>query len=456
MRDPIRSGRSPWSKRRPLSPTVCRTLLLFAASFALAQEEPSRPAQKNGLRITFLPPPIEGTLSVGIYDSAGKLVRTLHRESTEADFTVGLNGLITMWDGKDDRAQPVAPGKYAARGYAVGEVDVEGVAYHCNDWFTETDSPRIRRISRIAVDREDRLRIAGLGADGRNLEWRCDAEGKLSAVNQTLAPGDWQSTDRKGQPLSVVGGKVYLGAPEEPNALNFAGLRNPTHATFGRSDSVWVIDRMESEGRAELKEFSMNGELRRRLAPEPGAPSPSQVAAAKNNDTLFVLEEDLPGERLQRIRSLTWAGTDPAPQPDGTRVSKWQVAFERRLHPSDTFAAVADKVRDKPFLPEDKIRVRLLPNQLLKGASTELDLQIGVDPQGAFFKTPDGLPLLQITETTSLKWAVMGREGGRVVTIFQSDGAVVEEFKVRKLANMMAFDAGEYEWGSKEGATSNR
>ncbi|MEI9897673.1 MAG: hypothetical protein WDN28_28390 [Chthoniobacter sp.] len=49
-----------------------------------------------------------------------------------------------------------------------------------------------------------------------------------------------------------------------------------------------------------------------------------------------------------------------------------------------------------------------------------------------------------------MKWVVIGREGsGRQLTIFQGDGAVVEEFKAHKLANMMAFDAGDYEWTGK-------
>jgi hypothetical protein len=43
----------------------------------------------------------------------------------------------------------------------------------------------------------------------------------------------------------------------------------------------------------------------------------------------------------------------------------------------------------------------------------------------------------------------MGREGGKAVTVFQSDGALVEEFKVLKIANTMAFDAGDYEWPGK-------
>jgi hypothetical protein len=36
-------------------------------------------------------------------------------------------------------------------------------------------------------------------------------------------------------------------------------------------------------------------------------------------------------------------------------------------------------------------------------------------------------------------------DGSKALRIFQSDGLVVEEFRARKLANMMAFEAGEYE-----------
>jgi hypothetical protein len=60
------------------------------------------------------------------------------------------------------------------------------------------------------------------------------------------------------------------------------------------------------------------------------------------------------------------------------------------------------------------------------------------------------LPLCRFTETPHLAWVVMGHEGNtKAITIFQSDGAVVEEFRARRLANMMAFDAGEYEWMGK-------
>ena len=44
---------------------------LLLAAPAFSQDE------KSGVGITFLPPPMEGTLSLGIYDKKGKLVRVL-------------------------------------------------------------------------------------------------------------------------------------------------------------------------------------------------------------------------------------------------------------------------------------------------------------------------------------------------------------------------------------------
>ena len=43
------------------------------------------------------------------------------------DFTVGADALITKWDGKDDQGQDLPPGKYRARGYLVGPINVQDV-----------------------------------------------------------------------------------------------------------------------------------------------------------------------------------------------------------------------------------------------------------------------------------------------------------------------------------------
>ena len=123
-------------------------VLLALLAPAGAQEAEINPATKPGsVQIVFLPPPMEGTVSLGIYNKAGKLVRTLKREAiADKDFHVGLNGLMVEWDGKDDAGAPQKAGVYSARGYMVKGVSVSGEAYRGNDWMTEEDSPRVREM----------------------------------------------------------------------------------------------------------------------------------------------------------------------------------------------------------------------------------------------------------------------------------------------------------------------
>ena len=85
----------------------------------------------------FALPPLEGTISLGIYDHDGKLVRVLHREDAISEFTAGHDALETVWDGTDDEGNPLPNGKYSARGFVVGDLKVEGVDYFFNDWVTD-------------------------------------------------------------------------------------------------------------------------------------------------------------------------------------------------------------------------------------------------------------------------------------------------------------------------------
>src|SRR5882724_1326611 len=75
--------------------------------FAEAQESPTPSASPAAsptriVRLSFVPPPIEGTFSLGIYDQDNKLVRILHREANLSEFAVGHDALDTSWDGKND------------------------------------------------------------------------------------------------------------------------------------------------------------------------------------------------------------------------------------------------------------------------------------------------------------------------------------------------------------------
>jgi hypothetical protein len=88
------------------------------------EQSPSATSART-VRISFIPPPLEGTISLGIYDKTGKLVRVLHQEAEVNEFTIGPDALLTQWDGKDDNGQDLPAGKYHARGYLVGHLKVE-------------------------------------------------------------------------------------------------------------------------------------------------------------------------------------------------------------------------------------------------------------------------------------------------------------------------------------------
>src|SRR3954470_9194270 len=84
-------------------------------------------APVRSVRISFLPPPLEGTISLGIYNEWDQLVRVLHQEADLDEFIIGEDALSTKWDGRDDNGQAVAPGKYQARGFVVAHLKTERI-----------------------------------------------------------------------------------------------------------------------------------------------------------------------------------------------------------------------------------------------------------------------------------------------------------------------------------------
>lgn len=428
------------------------SLILPPSSFAQEDEPP--PPKKSGVSITFLPPPTTGVLSLGIYDKKGKLVRVLAREATKKDFFVGLNGFITNWDGKDDAGKPAPAGTYSARGFAVGELTVEGIAYHGNDWMIADDSPRLRRVLALELRASGRLALWAETADGKRQLVRLDQAGEfageipLDPEIAKLAVGDGEAAEKTaaGPPRAVLAeGKVAIVEKGETHPLALPDLVKPLDASLGREDRVWVID--QTAERTEIKEFSRSGEFHRRLAIDPAEPAPVRIFASRTSDLIFLIEEKT---GVQRVRGLALEPVAKDGPPGEAAVSTWKTVLTKSIVASPTFATVAGQLgRPQPFKPEDKIRVRLVPNPLFQEAMHDLDVQLGIDAKGAFLRAPDGLPLRTLTETPALKWAVMGREGGKAVTVFQSDGALVEEFKVLKIANTMSFDAGDYEWAGK-------
>lgn len=130
----------------------------------------------------FAIPEFTRTLSLGVYDESGKLIRRLVESAPLESFEIGLNGLIGKWDGKNDGGELVAPGVYQIRGYAIGDVQAEGAAYHFNDWAAELgETALVSKVLAIAASPHGGICVlAEVGAerllfyyqDGMGILWK--------------------------------------------------------------------------------------------------------------------------------------------------------------------------------------------------------------------------------------------------------------------------------------------
>lgn len=394
---------------------VIAALLLLAvasASIARAQDspapQPSATALPRKVRISFLPPPLKGSISLGIYDAKGKLVRVLHRESDIDEFQIGHDALSTTWDGNDDANQPLPAAKYHARGYVVGDLQIEGVGFYFNDWITDDRPERIEKICAIKAEGDGAI-ISAKVAHGGNLTLICDSTGSVTPTQKEDAPAD-------------------------------CGSVNATIAT-GKDHTRWTIEpATDDKARMEVKQYSATNELLRRLTLPADQPQPRGVAASPDAERIFLLEENA---TVQRLRGLSLLATKSGGEQS---ISDWKVDFEKAITAHSDFRLEAGKpVVTGGESPPDTLPMKLQRNPLEKDKAGTAELAVGYDADGSYLKTADGLPLQTISETQHLVRAVIAPHDPKSVDVFQDDGTVVEQFRVTNVDAMMAFDCGDFE-----------
>jgi hypothetical protein len=131
-----------------------------------ASSSPSASAARN-VPLRFVPPPMEGTISLGIWDSNDKLVRVLHREAKIDSFTVEENSLSTTWDGRNEAGEDLPAGKYRARGYLVGKLKVDDAGKVAAPPDTATDRISVKLVMNpLTADTRSVIEI-GVGFDSR-------------------------------------------------------------------------------------------------------------------------------------------------------------------------------------------------------------------------------------------------------------------------------------------------
>ena len=401
------------------------------------------PKKGGSVPITFVPPPLENaTYSVGIYDAkSGKLARRLCEAAGQSTFKVGLNGLITSWDGKDDDGKALPPGKYAARGYAVGPMEVEGIDVLGNDWAGDDEKLRIVRIDALVLVPADQ----GLAIVGHTPLGHLQVARYGGAETKFLWDSEHGSNNGK-QPatLRLPKGAKYLYADDGGGTLGFRltdgeqgllrsldGSPVPEPPGSGQNGTTWKIE----EG--VLSQYSPTGERLRSLAPVDGEPVPVAVASSPDADRIYLLEE---AKGWQRVRGLSPADTK---EENGKTVSTWQTVFERDIRLPDPGLALDDPATAKGASPAVEI---LLEESPLTGKRPHAKLAAALDEKGSYLATADGLRLRQISQREHLRAVRLtkDKEGG-ALSFFQTDGAAWDQFAIRGARRVVEFDAGEFE-----------
>jgi hypothetical protein len=381
---------------------IAGLLLALLATGAIGQESPTpSPAPERNIRISFVPPPLDGTISLGIYDEKGTLVRVLFREADINEFTIGDDAVTTTWDGKNDAGENVPPGKYSAHGFVVGDVKIEGVGFYFNDWITSADGPRFSRIRAMTM-RDENLFLAV----------------------DLVPPGE-------GHVLYEISDKslTLKDTESEPAPTD-------SHSATGRDDTRWLI-----EGE-EVKQLSVKGDVVHRLPILPNEPEPKAIAASTERDRIFLLEENASEQRVRGF-SLTTEKSDAGEKA----APEWKLEFTKSIVAHKNFSIADGKpvaTGSGPEIPE-KVKVKLQANPLLDDDRVTVEMMIGMDSDGSFIKSADGLPLCTISETQNLTRALLTLHGTNTLDVFQDDTAVIEHFRISGVDQMMSFDCGGFE-----------
>ena len=145
------------------------------------------PSAGRSVRISFVPPPLEGTISLGIYDKNGKLVRVLNQEAQLNEFAIGADGLVTQWDGRNDEEQDLPAGRYHGRGYVMGPLKIEDVGESSAPSMESNANARVKvKLVRNPLRKEKRPFVElGIGFDSDGSYLKTSDDLPLLTISET-------------------------------------------------------------------------------------------------------------------------------------------------------------------------------------------------------------------------------------------------------------------------------
>ena len=479
--------------------------IAFLLSFVSLQPLNAQDEESSANQLLFVPPPVEGVISLGAYDSKGRLVRVLKKAAEIDSFKSASDGLVVEWDRNDSQGKPVANGNYFARGVLIGDVKVVGVAFHLNDWVDSSNDPRIRKVLSATLLNSQRPAVLAEASQPEVLV--LESSGKRSrTIPLSFAPSSIKATgpnlllansekvilidptagaevssqsfpeirdaDALGDRIVVLSGNQIKystkNTPQEIRSpaenLSRCAVLNSTVVVATKEAKIWRLEGQEFTA----LETGETGEL---LDMSAGVSESVWLLIKTNTETLLkqidpfgkILREiELPPELLAVTR-LGASRTDDAlllmsDEAGSQRVigirfqaanqgkSIWEKWFERTLIPFKYFDLKEGKV-----VPADANTdsppafVKPANNPMENTRQALFQLSIIADGTGAWVQNADGLPLFQVCETKNIKQTRWVSDGANGLRVYTSDGTVVEEYHLTNLENLFRFDAGSFD-----------
>ncbi len=186
--------------------TAFSAALLLAGLTGLTFASEPLPLPTNQISVELAAPPLDGTVSIGVFDASNKCIRVLSKSADSESIPSALNGFLVVWDGLTSDGTVAPKGDYEIRGVTVGDVTVQGEAYHFNDWINP-DKPAISPTS---------MQLVRLLENGEFVVFQKLANG-LNQLARYSAKGELQwstATRMTSVDLAINGIKICLASAD--------------------------------------------------------------------------------------------------------------------------------------------------------------------------------------------------------------------------------------------------
>jgi len=481
-------------------PAIALLIWFVSPQVSNAQDEESSANQ-----LLFVPPPVEGVISLGVYNSKGKLIRVLKKASRFESFKSGSDGLVIDWDRKDAQGKLVPNGKYFARGVLIGDVKIEGVAFHLNDWVDSSPDSRIRKVlSATLLDRQrpavladasqpEVLVLENNGTPSHSISLQFNPltikaagvnlllfdKAQIISINSTSGAEisrqnlpDLRDADAFGDRTVVLSGNQITYVSDTASH----DLKPPAEDLFRcavLSSSIVVASKEANVWKLDGQEFAPldPGEKGELLDLSAGL-SDSAWLLVKTAMATLLKQIDASGKILREIelppdfQTVTRLGAsrnDDALllisddgntqrvvgvrfQAAGQGKSIWEKWLDRTLIPFKFFDLKEGKVVPTDAKTDSPpVFVKPANNPMENTRQAMFQLSIVTDETGAWVASADGLPLLQVCGTKNIKQTKCVSDGVNGLRVYTSDGTVVEEYHLPSLENLFRFDAGSFD-----------